>query len=315
MEKTFKNLEIYKVKKAESVQEFYENLSLNRPGLTIPSLDTLYDVGHFNVFTRGNCGATGPVSYNRKDYYKISLVIGEGILFYPDQQIVVDGPALLLTNPDVPYHWQAGSEAQSGYFCLFTENFIRNRNETLRETLFSRIKDHPVIHLSDDQATIFSEIFKKMMAEMDGEYIHKFDLLRNYIHLLTHEAVKICPVNQASKPTNASARLASQFIDLLERQFPIDSTDRVVELKTAHDFAAKLSVHVNHLNHAVKEVTGKTTSDHISRRIANEAIALLRYTEWNISEIGYCLGFEYPANFNIFFKKQTQSTPKAFRKV
>jgi AraC family transcriptional activator of pobA len=315
MEKIFKNLELYGVKpnKAESLQEFYEKLSLNRPGLTIPSLEMVDDIGHFNVFTRnGSCMLT-PASYNRKDYYKISLVIGTGILYYPDQQINVNGHALLFTNPSVPYSWEGISEQQSGYFCLFTENFIRSRNESIKESMLSKIKNHPVIYIDEKQAKVFSDIFTKMMKEMDGEYVHKYELIRNYVHLLTHEALKMCPVNDYLKHTTASSRLATQFMELLERQFPIDSTDRMLELKTAHDFAAKLSVHVNHLNHAVKEVTGKTTSEHIAKRISNEAIALLKYTEWNVSEIAYCLGFEYPANFNIFFKKQTQRTPKSFR--
>jgi AraC-like DNA-binding protein len=75
-------------------------------------------------------------------------------------------------------------------------------------------------------------------------------------------------------------------------------------------FAEQLSVHVNHLNRAIRETTGKTTTAHISERIANEAIALLRHTNWNISEISYSLGFEEPAHFNNFFKKQTSQTPR-----
>ncbi|MEO7490508.1 MAG: helix-turn-helix domain-containing protein, partial [Ferruginibacter sp.] len=40
---------------------------------------------------------------------------------------------------------------------------------------------------------------------------------------------------------------------------------------------------------------------------------LLKHTDWNVSEIGYCLGFEEPAHFNHFFKKLTSTTPTAFR--
>jgi AraC family transcriptional activator of pobA len=302
------------VKKSESLQEFYERLSHNQPDLVIPSLNLVTDIGHFNVFKRfsGLCGAN-PNPYNRRDYYKISLIIGTGILYYPDQQITVNKSALLFTNPNIPYSWEGTSEIQSGYFCLFTENFIRKRNESIRESLLLKTQHSPVIFVNEEQEQVLSRIFEKMMKEMDGDYIHKYDLLRSYVHLIVHEALKAQPTNEHCKYTNASTRLASQFIELLERQFPIDSTDRILELKTAHEFAAKLSVHVNHLNHAVKEFTGKTTTEHISRRIANEAIALLKFTEWNISEIAYCLGFVYPANFNIFFKKQTQSTPKSFR--
>jgi AraC-like DNA-binding protein len=44
-------------------------------------------------------------------------------------------------------------------------------------------------------------------------------------------------------------------------------------------------------------------------------MALLKHTNWNIAEISYSLGFEEPAHFNNFFKKQTNKTPSSFRAV
>ena len=74
-----------------------------------------------------------------------------------------------------------------------------------------------------------------------------------------------------------------------------------------------LSVHVNYLNSSVKEVTGKPTTTHIAERIISEAKALLQHTDWNIAEIAYALGFEYPTYFNNFFKKKTGHIPKSVR--
>ena len=72
-------------------------------------------------------------------------------------------------------------------------------------------------------------------------------------------------------------------------------------------------MHVNYLNRAVKEVTGKSTTTHITERIVNEAKALLQHTGWNIAEIAYALGFEYPTYFNNFFKRLTGTNPKSLR--
>jgi len=152
-------------------------------------------------------------------------------------------------------------------------------------------------------------IFLKMMEEMASDYSHKFDLLRNYLHLIIHQAMKMQPVVQTEINISASYRITHQFLELLERQFPIEAPTTPILLKTANHFAERLSIHVNHLNRALKEVTGKTTTEHISGRIIKEAMALLRYSDWNISQIGYGLGFEYPAYFNIFFKRQTGLTP------
>jgi len=79
------------------------------------------------------------------------------------------------------------------------------------------------------------------------------------------------------------------------------------------EYADRLSVHVNHLNKVLKEQTGKTTTDLIRSRMIQEAKILLRQTDWTISEIAYSLGFEEVAHFSNYFKKQTASTPLAFR--
>jgi AraC family transcriptional activator of pobA len=100
---------------------------------------------------------------------------------------------------------------------------------------------------------------------------------------------------------------------LLERQFPIESPHQKLTLRTAKDYADRLSIHVNHLNKVLKENTGKTTTAIITNRITQEAKILLKQTNWNISEIAYCLGFEEVAHFSNFFRKQTTFSPATFR--
>jgi AraC family transcriptional regulator, transcriptional activator of pobA len=112
---------------------------------------------------------------------------------------------------------------------------------------------------------------------------------------------------------NVDTSSNSVFLELLERQFPIESTERPLQLKTAQDYANSLAVHVNYLNRSVKEITGKPTTTHITERIISEAKALLQHTDWNIADVAYALGFEYPTYFNNFFKKMTGTNPKSLR--
>lgn len=301
------------VKRNMSLLEFYTYLKVGRPDVVIPNSVVNTQGGHFDVFKRIGACSLNTAPYIRKDFYKITLMIGKGILNYPQQKIVVDGSALLINNPVTPYSWETTSAVQSGYFCLFTENFIRPHTEPFKDSLLSKIHDIPVILLNETQVKETTLIFKKMMSLKEDDYPFKNDLLQSYVKLIIHEALKMQPRDHHTRFNNAATRISNLFFGLLESQFPIRSTNQVLELRTANDFAERLNIHVNHLNHAVKELTGKTTSEHISKRIADEAIALLRHTEWNISEIGYCLGFEYPANFNLFFKRQTTASPKSFR--
>lgn len=296
-----------------SLLEFYQFLKISRPGVVVPNTATNIHAGHFDVFKRIGACSLNTAPYIRKDFYKITLMIGKGILNYPTETIVVDGAALIINNPVTPYSWKTTSATQSGYFCLFTENFLRARTEPFKDSLLAKTHDIPVLLLNETQVKEMTLIFEKMMGLKEDNYPYKDDLLQNYVKQLIHEALKMQPRDINSKITNASKRICNLFFELLENQFPVYDKEHVLGLRTANDFAERLNVHVNHLNHAIKDLTGKTTSEHISGRIADEAIALLRHTDWNIAEIGYCLGFEYPANFNMFFKRQTLASPKIFR--
>ena len=296
--------------KSESLTAFYAR----NPPIQHRALDTAQ--GHFNVYSRGDyCNRVVP--YNRRDFYKISLIIGTGTLYYADKGIEIDRPALLFSNPLIPYSWEAKSVEQEGYFCLFTEDFfmVDGRLTSLQELPMFKPGGSPVFFISDAQVAFISDLFTKMLSEIQSEYVYKYDLLRNYTSLILHEAIKMQPADSYFKHHNAAERITSLFIELLERQFPIDTPRHILTLKTPTDFASRLSVHVNHLNRSVKEVTGKTTTEHISERVVKEAKALLLHTDWNVSEIAYSLGFEYPSYFNNFFRKQTNQTPSAFRTV
>lgn len=294
----------------ETIQEFYRRVpQANASGLSLNNAGA----GHFNVFERNSCYKKTP--YSRRDFYKVSFIIGTGRLHYADKWIDIDRPALLFSNPMVPYSWEATSEEQFGWFSLFTETFVHpaERKDFLQDSPLFKIGGDPVFFVDEQQQKDLSAIFRKMMAEIESDYAHKYEMLRNYLHLIIHEAMKMQPAESFERQINASSRITSLFMELLERQFPIDAPENGLKLKTANDFAKSLSVHANHLNRSVKEITGKTTTEHISARITQEAQALLNHTNWNVSEIAYSLGFEYPAYFNIFFKKQTGLTPGGLR--
>lgn len=89
---------------------------------------------------------------------------------------------------------------------------------------------------------------------------------------------------------NASGCVTSIFIELLKRQFPTESPQQKLSLRTAKDYAQRLAIHVNHLNKVLKENTGKTTTEFISGRVIQEAKIFLKQTDWNISEISNSLG-------------------------
>ena len=218
-------------------------------------------------------------------------------------------------NPHIPYSWETISTSYVGYTVLFSEDFFSasDRSESLQHSPLFKIGGTPILNINDAQREFLNTIFRKMIEEQKTDYMYKDDLIRNYINLIIHEALKLQPSSNYDQHKNAASRLTSVFPELLERQFPTESAGRPLQLKTAQEYANSLNVHVNYLNRAVKEVTGKPTTTHIGDRIINEAKALLQHTNWNIADIAYALGFEYPTYFNYYFKRITGTNPKSLR--
>lgn len=276
------------------------------------------DIGHFNVFRledfQGPSAKT--FKYSRRDFYKINLVRGRNVYHYADKSVELDGSTLTFFNPQVPYTYETLSETKTGFFCIFKEGFFTERMRgSINELPMFAPGGKPSYVLTEEQDAHISQIFTKMLDEINSDYRYKYDLLMNYVTEMIHYALKLEPTETLYKHPDAKSRITSIFTELLERQFPIESPSQRFTLRSAKDFADQLAVHVNHLNRAIKETTGKTTTEHISERLVSEAKALLKHTNWNVSEISYCLGFEEPAHFNNFFRKQTSQTPSSFRIV
>ncbi|WP_421830437.1 helix-turn-helix domain-containing protein [Larkinella sp.] len=296
-----------------TLEEFYrETASLIPEGIG-------KEIGHFNVFKIDEVAAQLKVKpvmpYNRRAYYKISHISGRNRAEYADKVIHIEKNALLFATPKIPYNWVPQDENQSGHFCIFTADFlVQTKSGVVLDDLpIFQPGGYPIFQLTDEASEDIAYIFRKMDKELASNYAFKYDLLRNYVLELIHYGQKLQPETALYPSHTASARVSSLFIELLERQFPIESPHQKLSLRTARDYAERLAVHVNHLNKVLKESTGKTTTDLISSRIVQEAKILLKQTDWNISEIAYSLGFEEVAHFSNFFKKQTTFAPIAFR--
>ncbi|HPQ98492.1 MAG TPA: helix-turn-helix domain-containing protein [Saprospiraceae bacterium] len=303
-----------------SLEDFYQEIA-EKSGRQISELlppDIHKDIGHFNVFdiadTIREFKRKQVMPYDRRAYYKISLIRGKNRAEYADKIINIKQNALLFATPKVPYHWVPEDEVQSGSYCVFTEAFmVKNKSGVLLDELpIFRTGGFPVFEISESQASEAAEIFRKMEREITSEYEYKYDLLRSYVLELIHLGQKWQPLQPDQVEQNASSRIVSLFIELLERQFPIE-TQNNRPLRSATEYAERLAIHVNHLNKVLKEQTGKTTTDLIRGRMIQEAKILLRQTDWTVSEIAFSLGFEEVAHFSNYFKKQTSLTPLAFR--
>ncbi|MBE8719186.1 helix-turn-helix domain-containing protein [Sphingobacterium pedocola] len=298
----------------ESILQYYQNTNKEIPtDILLPKRET----SHFNILESMNCLLTFP--YMRRDYYKICLVDNSLVYQMGDRKIEIDGPCIVFSNPTLAYSLERKYECnrRKGYICLFNEDYLTGDLKAVLLKLNALYQDNvfPYIKLTNEEYEMFSLYFRGLRDEYTGSFEYRKEIIVNLLRLIIYLAIKIqlqhCP---ELKQQDFGDRLVRAFMKLLDGQFPVDSPKHSIHFKTPAEFADKLNVHVNHLNHSLKTGTGKSTTHLIQERIVTEAMDLLKNTDWSIGEIGNSLGFEYPQHFSYFLKKQTGQNPSFYKK-
>ena len=303
--------------KPNSLEAFYAKFGAGVGGAD-PNEQT-QQAGHFNVFNIADLApydsSERPVLFDKRLYYKISLCVGLGRIEYGDRVLDITRQAVFLATPRIAYRWVPLTPTPTGYFCIFNQAFLLPAQRGLagEELPIFQPGAYPLWEVSDAQASALHTVFEKMAQEITTPYAYKYDLLRTYLWELIHAVQKQQPAGLPAAGGSAADRLAAQFGDLLERQFPLPGPYQPLRLRTPTDFADQLAVHVNYLNRVLKDVTGHTTTALIGGRLTQEARLLLRQTNWSITQIAEGLGFTDTAHFCTFFKRHTTRTPGDFR--
>lgn len=290
------------IKQLETIERFNRTLT-----------NDVLPLNEFYINKREDVPVHPNLSSYRRDFYKISFISkGTGILSFGNKTVNIEANTLIISNPNTPFLWKPTSEEQTGFFCLFTSSFL-NVAQQSNSLLYSLLNGNEfAFSLNNSMASFIDSLFNKLYSNALSEYILKYELYYNYIQIILHEIIKEFGITE-HQTYSSSERIAKKFNNLLESLFPVSSVNTELNIKTPQEFAELLSVHVNHLNRALKEHTGKTTSELITERTAKEAQSLLIYTDWSISEIAYCLGFKHPSSFQSFFKRHTTLSPKQYR--
>jgi AraC family transcriptional activator of pobA len=274
------------------------------------------DEQHFSVFRRSEHPCNVDISANRSEFYKILLMTkGSGEFDYGLKTYQVKPGSLIFVRPAEVRACRETTEDQDGYYCIFNEGFCFADAGFLRDikllTLFAP-DAHPVINLTDSQVVNIIGIFERLHFEFNN--FKSDEIIRLYLKILLLESTRIRSVVRDAIKRTANIELTQRFQDLLEQQFIIVTNGHPIQVKSSSQFADKLTVHPNHLNASVKEVTGKSVSEVINNRLLTESQILLKYTDKHVAEIAYLLGFKAPSSFIHFFKKKSGLSPMRYKK-
>jgi len=254
-------------------------------------LITPHRTNFYHIFLFENCQPTHVVDFEPINIEPYSLLfIDKDRVHQFDQLLKYEGRVLIFTDD---------------FFCT-TETDTKYLRSSI---LFNDFADKPTIKLNKIDFEKYANICESMTEELNllgdnTKHIVLKNLLHNFL-LFAEREKRRQGFTELKKGADLDCTLL--FRDLLESNY--------IKFKSVTDYAKIICISEKRLGQATTKVLGKSPKEIINDRVLLETKRLLVYTNLSIKEIGQELGFEDPAYFVRYFKKNTEITPVEFREM
>lgn len=239
---------------------------------------------------------------------------GRGRYFVNSKAYDIDENTLFfLTKNDI--HYFDRNTNYSGVLIQFNEEFLIQNNNDIdffsKLNLFSNQK-RPYCLLNTDDSFILDEYLDLIKNELTGknETSHE-ELLRCYLKVfliqIQYRWKKSNTIDgRQISPEDKKELKLIKFLNLIEENYKNG-------LKVS-DYAELMQISSRTLSDLTNQLLDKSPSEMLHERVIAEAQRMLTETNYNISKIGYHLGFDDDSYFVKYFKKRTTISPLDFRK-
>lgn len=166
-------------------------------------------------------------------------------------------------------------------------------------SLFGKFSQAPAFYLSQNE--LFTALFNQIQKELQENKPKSTELAFSFIKILLTYIWREKQNTLSGKGVTNNFFL--KYLQLVENNY----------LNIKWKYAELLSITTKQLNRVCKEVSNQTALSVIHQRVNLEAKRQLFYSENQVKDICYNLGFEDTGHFNNFFKKMNNKTPTDFR--
>ena len=250
------------------------------------------------------------------DHYKPYIKI----LYLPvDYKLTVDfrkfttkENSLFFINSNQYFQLQkAGTD--KGYFIYYNRDFycvqIHDAEVACDGLLFNNIYEISMTIPSTAEDPIIAGTLEAIHLELAGQESSKEEMVRTYLKQIIIRATRIWK-KQNLGALNSRPPQEIEFFRNFSRLVEIHFRNK----HAVADYAELLALAPKTLSKKLSRMQVTNPNDRIKDRIVLEAKRLLIYSDLNVKEIAYQLGYDDPAYFNRLFRNKTKHTPAGFRK-
>ena len=202
----------------------------------------------------------------------------------------------------------------SGWCLMFHPELLRGTQlgRHIKDYTFFSYDVNEALHLSLQERETIIDCLKKIDDEITGgNDRHSNIIIASAIELLLNYCTRFYD-RQFITRKKANKDILTRFEELLDGYFTSDNPRRL-GTPTVAWCAGQLHLSPNYFGDLIKKETGKSAQEYVQQKTMDAAKDMLTQTDKTISEIAYCLGYQYPQYFSRAFKKCTGMTPTEYR--
>ena len=179
------------------------------------------------------------------------------------------------------------------------------------------LKQHPKVHLSDEDVTLLDDYFQLLCRRMrDQKPLLYSEIVRSLVSTMLLEM--LCMIRR-DKEQKAQADFQEDNTSGFHRRRLADKFMRLVEqsdgrLRRVDDFASQLNITPKYLSTLLKETMSRRPSEMIKLFTLKAIERRLRFTDMTMQEIANDLNFPNASFFGKYVKEHLGMTPLEYRK-
>jgi AraC family transcriptional activator of pobA len=247
---------------------------------------------------------------HRNLFQILAIERGGGTMTFEAAQMEFAAPCAIIVQPNAAHGFRFHRDLTDGWIVSFTEDVGAVFGSEAAEGLarLRALTAEPIVPLEAAHelrrlSVLCNDLYHEGFLAREGHRL----AMRALLALIAIEAARL-----------AASRARTGNVTLVPADPTVEALRKLVEQHFRKErqiafYAHALAMTPDRLNETVKRAAGVTAGHLIRQRVLTEAKRELVFTGRAIHDIAFDLNFSDPSHFARFFRKQTGTTPQAFR--